>query len=37
MSHYHVDDDFSQAWSIDDNLDWFIINYFCEPVDNNKY
>ena len=33
MPYYHVDD----AQSINSNLDWLVINYLCEPVDNDKY
>ena len=36
MSYYHIDDNFSKAWSVDGNLDWLIINYFYEPIDHDK-
>ena len=36
MPHYHVNDDLSKAWGIDDDLDWLVMNHFYEPVDNNK-
>ena len=36
MPHYHVDDDLSKAQGINSNLDRFIIDHFCEPIDNDK-
>ena len=35
MSNYHVDDDLNKARVINDDLDWLVMNYFCEPVDND--
>ena len=37
MPYHYIDDDFCKAWGIDNNLDWLIINYLCEPIDNDKY
>ena len=37
MPHYYVNDDLSKARGVDVNLDWLIINHFCEPVNNGKY
>ena len=36
MSYYHIDDDLSKIWDIDDNHDQFVIDYLCEPIDNDK-
>ena len=36
MPHYYVDNDFSKAWGIDGNFDWFIIDYLCKSIDNDK-
>ena len=36
MPYYYVNNDFSKAWGIDDNIDQFIIDYFCEPINNDK-
>ena len=36
MPHYHVNNDLSKARGIDDNLDRFVVNYFCESIDDNK-
>ena len=36
MPHYHINDDFSKARGIDGNLDRFVIDYFCEPIDDDK-
>ena len=36
MPYYYVDDNLNKAWGINKNLDWFIINYLCKPINNNK-
>ena len=36
MLHYHVDDNFSKAWGINGNLDRFVIDHLCKPIDNDK-
>ena len=36
MPHYHVNDDLSKAWGVDGDLDWFVMNYLCEPIDDDK-
>ena len=36
MPHHYINDDFCKAQGIDNNLDWLIMNYFYESVDNNK-
>ena len=36
MSYYHIDDDFSKARSVNDDLDWLVINYLCKLIDNDK-
>ena len=36
MSHYHVNDDLSKARSVDGDLDWLVMNHFCEPIDDDK-
>ena len=36
MSYYHVDDDLSKARGVNADLDWLIINYLCELIDDNK-
>ena len=36
MPYYHVDDDLNKAWSIDSDLDWFVMNYLYMPIDNDK-
>lgn len=36
MLYYNVNNDFYKPWGIKDNLNGFVINHFCEPVDNNK-
>ena len=37
MSQFHDDDDLYKVLRIDGNLDWFVMNHFCEPINNNKY
>ena len=36
MPHYHVDDDLTKARGVNDDLDWFVINLFCEPIDDDE-
>ena len=36
MPHYPVDNDLNKAQSIYNDFDWLVMNYFYEPVDNNK-
>ena len=36
ISHYFIDDNLSQAWSINSSLNGFVINHFYELVDNDK-
>ena len=36
MLYYYVNNDLRQAWSINNNLDWFVINHFCELIDDDK-
>ena len=36
MPHQHVDDDLSKARSVDGDLDWFVMNHFYEPIDDDK-
>ena len=36
MPHDHVDDILSKAWDVDDDLDWLVMNHFCEPIDDDK-
>ena len=36
MSYYHIDDDLSKARGVDGDLDWFVMNHVCEPIDNDQ-
>ena len=36
MPYYHDDDDFSKAQGVDGDLDWLVMNHFCEPIDNDE-
>ena len=36
MPHYYVDNDLSKARGVDGNLDWLVMNHFCELVDDNE-
>ena len=36
MPYYYADDDLSKAQGIDSNFDQFVIDYLCEPIDNDK-
>ena len=36
MPHYYVDDDLSKARGVDGDLDWFVMNHLCEPIDDDK-
>ena len=37
MPHYHIDDDINKVQGVDINLDWLIMNYLCEPINDDKY
>ena len=37
LSHYHVNNDLCQAWSIDEILNWLVMNHFYEPVNDDEY
>ena len=36
MPYYNVNDDFSKAEGVNDDLDWLVMNHFHEPVDDDK-
>ena len=36
MPHNYDDNDFCKTRDNNNNLDWFIINYFLELIDNDK-
>ena len=36
MPHYHDDDDLNKAWGVDGDLDWLVMNYLCEPIDDDE-
>ena len=36
MPYYYIDNDFNKAWGINNNLDQFVMNQLCEPIDNDK-
>lgn len=36
MSDYNIDNDFSQLKDVNFDLNWLIINYFCQLIDNDK-
>ena len=36
MPYYYDDDNLGKARSINGNLDWFVIDYLYEPVNDNK-
>ena len=36
MPHYHFDDDLNKVRGINGDLDKFVMNYLCEPIDNNE-
>ena len=36
MPYYHINDDLSKTRGVDGDLDWLVINYLYEPIDNDK-
>ena len=36
MPDYHIDDDLNKAWSINNDFDRLIINYFYKLIDNDE-
>ena len=36
MPYYHVDDNLSKARGVDGDLNWLVMNYLCESIDNDK-
>ena len=36
MPYYHVDNNLSKTWGINSNLDRFLMDYLCEPIDDDK-
>ena len=36
MPDYHIDDDVSNAWGVNGDLEWLVMNYFCELIDNDE-
>lgn len=36
MPDYYIDDNFCRVGSVNRDLDWLIISYFCELVNNDK-
>ena len=36
MPYYHVNDDLSKAWNVNNDLDWLVMNYFYELVDDDE-
>ena len=36
MPHYDVDDDLNKAQDVDGDLDWFVMNHLCEPIDDDE-
>ena len=36
MPYYHVDDNFSKARGVNVDLDWFVMNHFCELIDEDE-
>ena len=36
MPHYYINNDLNKVWGINNDFDWFIMNHFCEPIDNDK-
>ena len=37
MSYYYINNNFEKIDNIDYNLDWLIINYLYQVINNNKY
>ena len=36
MRYYYIDNDLSKAQGVNGDLDWLVMNHFCEPIDNYK-
>ena len=36
MPYHYINNDLYKAWGNDNDFDWLIMNYFYEPIDNNK-
>lgn len=36
MLYFHVDNDISKIWDIDDDFYSLVINNFCKPIDDDK-
>ena len=36
MLYHYIDNNFCKAWGIDGDLDWYVINHFCEPIDDDE-
>ena len=36
MSHYYIYDDLRKARGVDGDFDWLVMNYLCEPFDDDK-
>ena len=36
MPHYDVDNNLSKAQGVNSDLNWLVINHFCEPVDDDE-
>ena len=36
MPYYHVNNDFRKARGVNGDLDWFVMNHLCDPIDNNE-
>ena len=36
MPYHYIDNDLRKAQGIDNDLDWLVINHFCELIDNDK-
>ena len=36
MLHHYINGDLYKVRGIDGDLDWFVMNYLCEAIDNDK-
>ena len=36
MPYYHVNNDLNKAQGINNNLDRFVIDHLCEPINNDE-
>ena len=36
MPYYYVYDNFSKIYGLDNNLDRFVIDHLCEPINNDE-